>query len=340
MLAQTAASIPPDRADDDRGIAVLLHVVAGAEHEGVPQLGTVIARRCDVLRQRRTRPLQHRCRDLDVPGIGGSCVVACGLGVEIDEEQMLGELRSSGEDPARAVDHQRVAVEDQIVLPADEVHVRDDRLVRDRPPHHEREAHAGLVPLERGAVDHEQHADVGSEHPLDRTAVAPEVLADDDRDVHAADAQHQELIAGDEDPELVEHGVVRQVVLRVARDDGAPVQHARAVLRDRRGCVARALRARLERTIRVPDDDRQLAEALVRERAGQPGYGGSGRPEEARAGGEVLDRVAADRALADGEEIGALLERAFWRRPAPAARCPRDRRARGWSAQGPSGGQA
>ena len=46
--------------------------------------------------------------------------------LDVDDEQVLGELLRPGDDVAGAVEHERRAVEHELVLTADEVHV-DDR---------------------------------------------------------------------------------------------------------------------------------------------------------------------------------------------------------------------
>ena len=67
-----------------------------------------------------------------------------------------------------------------------------------------------------------------------RTAVLPQVLADRECDVDSADARHETLVTGDEIAELVEHAIVRQVVLRVGAHDLAAMQHSKTVLRPTR----------------------------------------------------------------------------------------------------------
>ena len=62
-----------------------------------------------------------------------------------------------------------------------------------------------------------------------RRPVLPDVLADRDRDVDAADLHDLGLVARHEVAELVEDAVVRQVVLVVPRDDAAAVDDGRGV---------------------------------------------------------------------------------------------------------------
>ena len=127
------------------------------------------------------------------------------------------ELRRAGEQRAVGVDDERVAVEDELVLAADHVDVGERAAGLARPPRAQLEAHVVLVALVRRPVDDHEQSGAGVAHLGDRPAVLPEVLADGERDVDAVDADHGRARARDEVAELVEHAVVGQVVLGVAR---------------------------------------------------------------------------------------------------------------------------
>ncbi len=87
---------------------------------------------------------------------GGRVVRGVRRQVEVDDEEVLVELRRPGEDPAVRGDDDRVAVEDQIVLPADHVHVRERAAGLRGPAGDELAAHVVLVALVGGAVEHQQ----------------------------------------------------------------------------------------------------------------------------------------------------------------------------------------
>ncbi len=218
---------------------------------------------------------------------------------------MLQELGRPGEDGTRAIHHDTVAVEDQVVLPPDDVDIGHGGVGLDRAPGHQRQAHLVLVTLERRGVDHHQQPRVGLEHASERSSITPEVLADDDRDIHRLDTNHEQLIARNEDAIFVEDGIVGQMVLRIASDDAAVLEYARAVLRDRGRGVACAEEAWLERAVRVPDDHREFTQAGVLQLRREVHHGLVAVGEKARSRGEIFDGIAADGHLADGEQVGS-----------------------------------
>ena len=165
-----------------------------------------------------------------------------------------------------------------------------------------------LVPLVRRAVDDEQQLGTGLAGQGDGAALLPEVLADGDGHVDAADPDHGEVGAGREDPVLVEDAVVGQVVLGVAGHDPAPVQDRR-----RSSAEARCGRGRCRA---VPASG--AVEVARRRPAGRRGRRRPGRRRAApsaageastkrRAQREVLDRVAGEHHLGEGHQVGAAL---------------------------------
>jgi len=203
------------------------------------------------------------------------------------------------------VDDDRVAVEDQIVLTADQVDVGYDRVGLDGAPGDQRQPHFVLVPFEGRAVDHDEQAGIGLQHPVDRAAVAPEVLADHQGDIGPADAQHEQFVPGNEDAVFVEHRVVGQMVLRVPGHDTPVLHHARHILGDGGRRVAGAQFARRVRSVRVPDDHRKRAETLVGQTRRERDRRRTGGAQEAGTGRQVLDRVPGQRHLTDREQIGS-----------------------------------
>ena len=110
--------------DGDGPEAVLAHVVAQADGQRRVDLGRLRQRRRERRRQRRVGPelgLAHR--DVLHARRRVDRVDRRGLQVEVDDEQVLPELRTPREHLAPHVDDERVAVEDQLVLTADQVDV-------------------------------------------------------------------------------------------------------------------------------------------------------------------------------------------------------------------------
>ena len=118
--------------------AVLLDVVARAEHERGVDLGlrarassatsppgaVLGARSAARACPRGGPPAASRCTG-GRSRVSRSRAVSARLHVDGRERQRLGELRRAGEHAALVVDDHRVAVEDQLVLAADEVAERD-----------------------------------------------------------------------------------------------------------------------------------------------------------------------------------------------------------------------
>ena len=117
---------------------------------------------------------------------------------------------------ALLVEHERRAVEHELVLAADEVRVDDRhrRVRRARREHRLALGEALRVVRRRVEVDDQLGAARGLGE--DRPGRAPRVLADRDPDLHARDVeQRQRLLRRDEVALLVEDRVVRQQLLAV-----------------------------------------------------------------------------------------------------------------------------
>ena len=231
--------VDPARQTQHHRAEAVLDVVAHGGDQRPPHLGLVLERDGDaghdrlVRRQRCAR--QHHAVDRHARAVAGvdraGAVVARRCQVEVDDHEALLPQRRPGEDGAVGADHQRVAVEDELVLPADAVHVDERRTGLRGPPRRERSAQVVLAALVGRAVDAHDEADGRLPGHPHRPALLPQVLADDGRDVDAVQAHDRQPVAPDEVAELVEDAVVRQVVLGVARHHAAAVQHGGAVLR-------------------------------------------------------------------------------------------------------------
>ncbi len=266
---------------------VLAHVVPQAEDEGVVDLGEVLERRRDrgrhgVVRRDRLRR-EHR------PAYGEPGEVPVGVGhrlgrgrqVEVDDEQLGHELLRPGHQLPGRVDHDRVAVEDQLVLTSEQVDVGQGADALAGSSRAQLEPHVVLVALVGRAVRDDEQARLGSVGRLGGT-VLPQVLADRDRDVDAADLHDVDRVAGHEVADLVADAVVPQVVLGLSYDDTAVVQHRHGVLR-------RPLRAAepLERRVHAVEeagDDGDLAVPRLGEPLGQPLPSRRGRRPRTTAG--------------------------------------------------------
>ena len=269
-------------AEDDRRHAVLVDEVAQPQHQGPPDLLAVAQRLDDRRRARLER--RHRLVGEQVPGHRQRADPALGavgrrrVEGEVDGQQVLDELRCAGEQLAVGGDDQRVAVEDQLVLPADLVAVEDRRLRLGGPPADQRQPQVVLGPLVRRGVGGADEVDAHLPGDAARTALDPEVLADGQRDVDAVQPDDRQLGARHEVPGLVEDAVVGQVPLVVAGDDLAAVEQGGGVARgaaprvgvpgpvvvrrrlvDRGGPAALGVRE-------VADDDGDLAQAVVGQR--------------------------------------------------------------------------
>ena len=120
------------------------------------------------------------------PGVGVRHRRGGGRQVEVDDQQLGHELRRPGPAVAVGVDHQRVAVEDELVLAADEVDVGE------RAAAVARAAGAQLEPASSLAASYGEPLMTTSSPASAASAAAgrpvlPDVLADRDRDVDAAD---------------------------------------------------------------------------------------------------------------------------------------------------------
>ena len=232
---------PAGEPDHDVAEAVLRHVVVQPELEREPHLLQVVELRRE-LRVRRLRllarrcELELRCRHLHaVARQRAAAHVAQPApdrsdGIEVDDEQLLLEPGRAREHLALVVEHDRVAVEDQLVLAADGVAERDEARVVGRAHLEHLLALAVLADVERRGGDVRDQLRAGEREVGRRRARLPDVLADRRPDEHLAEAQQDEVVARREVPVLVEDAVVRQVALAVDVPDLAVREHEARVV--------------------------------------------------------------------------------------------------------------
>src|SRR5262249_19569781 len=131
---------------------------------------------------------------------------------------------------APRVDEEAVAVEDELVLTADQVAEGEVGAVGARPLGEHRFALAPLAAVVRRARRARDQARARRRLALRRRAPRPDVLADRQSDAQAGDLDRRRLLAGDEVTLLVEDGVVGQPVLAVDGAQGAPGEYGERVV--------------------------------------------------------------------------------------------------------------
>ncbi len=218
---------PAGEPHQDGAEPVLLHVVPQARHQRAPHLGGLReGRRGGGGGRRRVRGervvADHPANDLEALPVRPPSGVAGQ--VEVHHQQVLLEAGGPGEHGAVPTAHQGVTVEDQFVLTAHEVDVghRDAgpaRVARDQVP-----PRVPLGAFVGRAVDADNQVRALGRQGVGRSGALPDVLADHDAEVDPVEAHHRQSAAWEEVPELVEHAVVGQVVLRVAGHDLTTVQ--------------------------------------------------------------------------------------------------------------------
>ncbi len=213
------------------------------------------------------------------------------LDVDVADEQLHAELGCAGDQLARVIGDERVTVEDEFVLSADERAERDrgDGVLGALGDHP-----LSLQPL-AGVVG--RRRDVHDQPRSRERLVAggrarhPDVLADRQPDRNAVDLDQRPAFAVLKVAVLVEDAVVGQAVLAVDAADSAVSQHRRAVVD-----VVAALREADHRDdpVGIGGDP---VERVARVR------------EEVLLQQQVLGRVARDRKLREQRKLGACAAR-------------------------------
>ena len=209
---------------------------------------------------------------------------------DVDDDEVLAHRGAAGEQLAAGVEDERVAVEDELVLAADLVHVRDRDVVVGGARGQHALALAGLAGVEGRGVDVDDDRGAGERGVAGGAVGVPDVLADGGGDRDAADDEARRPRARLEVALLVEDAVVWEALLAVAGDDAPAVDEGGAV-------VEHAVE------LEAADDERGQPLRVARERL----EGGDGLVDERRAQQQVLGRVAADRELGEGDEVGVAL---------------------------------
>ena len=299
--------------EHDVAEAVLLHVVADTEPEREPHLLELRLERDD--RAGRDGSLCPRRRQLHHGYVGPSLAGALELApphvaqppadrlrrVDVDHEQRLLEAGRPGDHLPLVVEHDRVPVEDELVLPSHQVAEGEIRRVVAGARDQHLLPLLGLADVERRGGDvheqlHPRQGEVGGGR-----ARLPDVLAHRRPDQHVAHAQREQLPAFGEVAVLVEDAVVRQEVLAV---DGADLPAAEHGARVREVTVEEG----------AADEGRDPVG-----RAGDLLERGPRSLEKPRTQQQVLGRVAGHGQLREHDEIGACPPRVGERREDPGA---------------------
>jgi hypothetical protein len=218
---------PARDADDDLREAILLHVILEAEREREAHLLELRLER-DTLRREHV-VMGRRSFELDPGDVGSRLTRAIqlattdiaepsthGVGrIDVDDEQVLLKAGRARDDFARRVEDDGVAVEHELVLPADHVAEREvgARVACPRDQH--LLALLGLSDVERrGREVHDELRPCESEVGR-RWAGLPDVFADRRPDVRRAELKQHEVTALGEVAMLVENAVVRKELLPV-----------------------------------------------------------------------------------------------------------------------------
>ena len=190
-------------------------------------------------------------------------------------------------DRAGVVDDDRAAVEDELVLAADEAAERDRREVVARALLDHLLAPDALARDVRRGRQVDDHARAGERLVRQRRAGLPDVLTDRQPDGDAVDLDRRAALAGLEVAQLVEDAVVGQVQLAVARLELA-VGEDRGGVVDVLGALGIA---------HDGDDPGRVG--------GDPLQGGACVGEEVLLEQQILRRVAGQCELGEDDELGA-----------------------------------
>ena len=278
-----------------------MDVVAGAEHQGRVHLCGAVQRPPHVGGPQWPARTGGRVRHVDADGLAYLVQAARALAprprvakpgpehrsnLEVGHDQVLLELPPSGHLLAERVVDDRAAVEYQLVLAADHVHVGHEQLVVGGPHGKHPLPRPTLARVEGRRADVDDHLRPGGPLHHRRPQRKPDILAYVHADWGACDGEDRTLGPRLEVALLVEHPVVRQVYLVV-------LAHHLAVVQDRRGVVDVGVRVHepdhrgnipgsrrhLEHLPDVLLDELRLEQQVL---GGIPGYGKLRKRDEIR----------------------------------------------------------
>jgi hypothetical protein len=206
---------------------------------------------------------------------------------DVDDDEVLYELRSAGDHGAVGAHDHRAAVEHELVLAAHHVHVRDRRTGAPRSLPQHRRTLRDLALVEGGRIDVDDHLCPCVALRDERAGLGPRVLADAHPDDAFVGVQQPVTASLAEVTLLVEDPVVRETLLVIDRRDSAPVAD--------RGGIEQAVVICIHETDDGDEISRDGGDLVER---------GEVRPHERPLQDEVLGRVAGHRELGEGDDLG------------------------------------
>ena len=270
-----------------------------------PRLGVDVTRRSSDLSARRSR--RRRSGSGPALGSGPGRAPARGRGqVQVVDQQLLGELAGPGEQLAAGGHDHRVAVEDQLVLAADQVHVGDRGARLGRPALDQRQPYVVLVQLVRRGVDVDDEADAGRAAAANGPPACQMSSQTVSADVHPAEPRPRSACrparsSGPRRRRRSWAGGAWSSVARPRRRAAAPRRPGGRSRVRRRRWSARAV------GVHVADHHGEIAEPVRGQVRGQPVQGLPGRLDERVAEDQILDRIAGQHHLRERHELGAGL---------------------------------
>ncbi len=269
---------PPGKSEHHTGKAVLVDIVAQAGDAGEVVGGIALLHLGDLTGQAVPAPV------LAAPFRQREC--------HLPSRELHGKLLIR-------IEHEGGAVEGKLVLAADLVEI-GERPARLRHPRL-RHAVTGLLlvhPIGR-TVGHDQDLRTRLNEGL-ADVLGPDVLADRHTEAYAPEMDRRRHGACREDALLIEHAVIRQVVLVAHRLDTARVQERHRVVDERRLAPGQP-----------HQDGRPAVGRILRQRLA----GLARRALQGRLQHQIFERIAGEIELGEDDQVGAGLAHGRARRP-------------------------
>ena len=227
--------------------------------------------------------------------------------VDVDQRQRFLEHRRTSGHFTSGIECERGTVEDDLVLPAGHVRIKQRQAERARGLGHARLALGNFAEVKRRCVDDAQHLRAGG---TCRTArlVEPGVFADKKAEAQTLHIEHDRALPRIaprcEVTPLVEHLIVRQFALAVRRDHATLAQHRCGVVALRHAHRVRPNITSLTELMRMSHHHDQTLQ--TGERAGAVAQRIGTGPHERGAQQQIFGRVAANAELGGQHQPRAL----------------------------------
>ena len=142
--------------------------------------------------------------------------------------QMLDELLRSRDQTAVGIQREGTTIEDQLILPADLVHIDQRQFSFGHTCHRMVHAHIDLVSLIGAAIDDDQNFRTGLHQRLGHIR-RPHVFTNGEAEAHAPEVHGARKFACIKYTLFIEHTVIRQVPLESERLDLSAIEHRRRI---------------------------------------------------------------------------------------------------------------